>query len=101
MIEFVKLETEYEEKQRIMKEVWAQKYKPRLFPGVLFFDTLFGRPYYTSKEEIQALTKDYEKTREAYLAYKKKVIEEITISKKEIIIKNLLRKYSYRLELCE
>jgi len=35
------------------------------------------------------------------ISNKKKVIEEITISKKEIIIKNLLRKYSYRLELCE
>lgn len=71
MIEFVKLETEYEEKQRIIKEV-AQKYKPRLFPEVVLFST----PYYTRKAQIQKLAEDYEKTREAYLAYKKKVIEE-------------------------
>ena len=35
------------------------------------------------------------------ISNKKKIIEEISISPNEIIIKNLLRNYSYRLEICE
>ena len=67
MIEFVRLETEYEEQKEL-----ARKYKPRLFPEVM----LMSSGLFTKRAKIKACTESYEQISKAYWAYKKKVIEE-------------------------